>query len=218
MGRLDQAGEHFSEAARLKPDSSGAFTDLGLVRYLQGRTEEAIAAYNQALQIKPDSPETRYNLGRALADQGKFEEAIGEYRRSLQIRPDDARTHSSLGALLATHGQLDEAVTQYRRALQLKPDLPEGLVDLAWILATTDRPDLRAPDEAIRLAERVADLTRHQDATVLYTLAVAYAAAGRPEQAIMAAQAALDLASSAGRDELADRIRKRLELYKQQPR
>ena len=216
LGRLDEAGEHFSEAARLKPLSYGAFTDLGVVRYLQGRIEEAIAADNQALRIKPDSAETRYNLGRALAAQGKFEEAIGEYRRVLQIRSEDTDTHASLGSLLVTHGQLDEGIAHLRRALQLNPDLPAALADLAWILATTDRPEVRAPGEAVRLAERVAELTRHQDATALDTLAVAYAAAGQFDRAVSTAQAALALASAGRADELAGQIRKRLEIYKQQ--
>jgi Flp pilus assembly protein TadD/mono/diheme cytochrome c family protein len=213
--RLEEADRQFSEAARLRPNFFEAHSNLGVVRYLQGKLEDAIAAYNRALRIRPDSAETRYDLGRALASQGKSEEAIGEYRRVLQMRRDDPETHSSLGSLLATHGQLDEGIAHLRTALELNPDLPAALVDLAWILATTDRLEIRAPSEAVRLAERVAELTKYQDATVLDALAVAYAASGQLDRAISTAQAAFALASAAGAGELAGQIRTRLESYKQ---
>jgi tetratricopeptide (TPR) repeat protein len=107
-----------------------------------------------------------------------------------------------------------EAVAHYRRALQLDPDLPAALVDLAWILATSEREDVRAPQEAVRLAERVAELTSQRDANVLDTLAMAYAAAGDPSRAVQTAQAALDLAMAEAWTDLAVRIRQRLELYR----
>ena len=106
----------------------------------------------------------------------------------------------------------------YRRALQLNADLPAALVDLAWILATSERHDVRAPDEAVRLAEHAAQVTKQQDALVLDTLAVAYFSANRLDQAISTAQAALDLASTTGRDDLAADIRRRLESLKRERR
>ena len=67
----------------------------------------------------------------------------------------------------------------------------------------------------IRLAERAADLTRHQNPGILDTLAVAYAAAGQFDRAVTTAQTALALASAAHAGDLANQIRMRLELYKQ---
>jgi hypothetical protein len=52
------------------------------------------------------------------------------------------------------------------------------LIDLAWILAMSARADIHAPQEAVRLAERVANLTKFQNATVLDALAIAYFSAG----------------------------------------
>jgi hypothetical protein len=100
--------------------------------------------------------------------------------------------------------------------LELDPDLPAALVDLAWILATSERADLRAPAEAVRLAERVSELTNHKNATVLDTLAAAYAASGQIERAISTARTALILAAEAGAIELGERIRTRLAFYEQQ--
>jgi tetratricopeptide (TPR) repeat protein len=216
--RLDEAASHLGEAVRLKPDFAEGFNDLGIVRHLQGNLEVAIQWYARALQVAPTYAEALFNLGRALSAQGKQEEAIARYRRALELRPDDAEFHSTLGSLLGSSNQsnqIEEAVVHLRRALELQPDLPAALVDLAWILATSDRPDVRAPDEAVRLAERVAELTGRRDATALDTLAAAYAAAGRVENAVTTARAALALASAAGDTELASRIRLRLAFYEQ---
>jgi len=83
------------------------------------------------------------------------------------------------------------------------------------ILATHPDPKARDANRAIELAERAAELTKHQSPEVLGTLAEAYAAAGRFDRAVTAAQAALALASAARNDKLANHLRERLELYRQ---
>jgi spermidine synthase len=56
-------------------------------------------------------------------------------------------------------------------------------------------------------------LTSDSDATCLDTLAVAYAAAGRFNDAIATAQKAIELARSAGQSQLVGEIQARLQLY-----
>ena len=187
--RLDEAAEHFDRALRLKPGFSEAYNNRGAVQTLQGKTDEAIASYTEALRLNAANVEARDNLGSALATRA---------------------------SMLARRDRIDEAIGHYRRALQLNADLPAALVDLAWILATSDRHDVRAPDEAVRLAEHAAQVTKRQDALVLDTLAVAYFSADRLDRAISTAQAALELASTSGRDQLAADIRRRLESFKRE--
>ena len=187
--RLDEAAEHFDRALRLKPGFSEAYNNRGAVQALQGKTDEAIASYTEALRLNAANVEARDNLGSALATRA---------------------------SMLARRDRIDEAIGHYRRALQLNADLPAALVDLAWILATSDRRGVRAPEEAVRLAEHAAQVTKQQDALVLDTLAVAYFSAGRLDRAISTAQAALELASTSGRDQLAADIRRRLESFKRE--
>ena len=137
------------------------------------------------------------------------------YRQALAILPDDAEVHVSIASVLATRGSVEEAIVHYRLALDTDPDLPAALTDLAWILATTERPDLRAPDEAVRLAERIAEQTGYRDATILDTLAAAYFSAGWTGRAVETARAALQTARASGEETLATRIRERLEFYEQ---
>ena len=86
--------------------------------------------------------------------------------------------------------------------------------NLAWLQATHKQAKFYNPDEAIRLAERACKITNYEKPEVLDTLAAAYAATGRFDQAIETAEKALESAQSSGQIELLNQIRKRLQLYK----
>ena len=69
-------------------------------------------------------------------------------------------------------------------------------------------------DEAIRLAERAAELSQRRDLTVLDTLSLTYASAGRRKKAIAAAEEALALAEMQKAEAFAEQIRARLESWR----
>ncbi len=215
QGRLDEAVVHYRQALWVKPDFAEARYNLANVLRAQGKLDEAIVHYSLALQARPDFVEARYNLANVLQAQGKLDEAIDHYSHILKIKPDSALTHSDLGDVLSAQGKLDEAISHYRHALRLKPDWPLPLSGLAWILATHPDQNLRDAGQAIELAERAAKLTQYQDAPILATLAAAYASAGQFDRAVTTAQKAMELASAARDDELANHIRGQLELYRQ---
>jgi tetratricopeptide (TPR) repeat protein len=219
-GRVDEAVRQFDAAvrrdARLKPNYAEAMYELGVAMQQAGKLEEAVDAYNRAVQLDLKYADLHFNLARAYAAQGKSDAAIIEYRRALDITPEDAEVHSSLASILASRNRLDESLPHYRQALELAPNLASALVDLAWILATTTRQDLRDPAAAVTLAERVVRNTSGRNPTALDTLAIAYAAAGRLEEAIATAEAAVRAALEAGQIEFAGRIRERLNFYVRQ--
>ena len=216
LGRSDEAISQYLEVIRINPYHANAHSNLGIALASQGKLDEAITHYRKALEIEPDSAEANYNLGMALASQGRFDEAIVCYRRALQAEPDDAKIHYNLAKAYQTQGDADEAVNHYRQALRFAPDWLLPMKDIAWILATHPDPKVHNAGEAIRLAERAAELTNHQDATILFTLTAAYAADDQFNAAVIIGQDALKLAADAGDKPLADRIRKQLELYEKQ--
>jgi tetratricopeptide (TPR) repeat protein len=214
--KLGAAREQFTDTLRLNPAFAEAHVNLGVVDFAEGRMQSAVASNLEALRLDPRNVQARYNLGRARAALGDVDAAIEDYRGALELRPQDLDVMTSLASALGSKGLIDAAVALYRRVLAINPDVPAALVDLAWILATTDRPGLRAPEEAVRLAERVADLTNRRNATVLDTLAMAYFAAGRTADAIAAATVALGQALNSGQEEQANRTRAHLALFQRQ--
>jgi tetratricopeptide (TPR) repeat protein len=179
-----------------------------------GKIEEAIAHYEQALRIKPDFAETHYNLGLALSRIGKIQDAIGHYEQALRLKPDYAEAHYNLGVALARLGRLPEAVGHWEQALRSRPNYAEAENNLAWLLATLAPAEGGDPVRAVTLAERACELTNNRVAGYLDTLAAAYAAAGRFNNAIATAQNAIGLARSAGQTQIASEIETRLELYR----
>jgi hypothetical protein len=98
--------------------------------------------------------------------------------------------------------------------LAVLPDSLEILNDLAWRLATGPVVALHDGAKAVELAEHANALAGGESCNELDTLAAAYARAGRFEDAIVAAEQALAIATQAGQDELATQITVRLELFR----
>jgi tetratricopeptide (TPR) repeat protein len=210
QGRIDEAISHYNKALSIKPDYAGAHINLGIVLKSQGKIDEAMSHYREALQIKPDSAEAYYNLGNALKSQGKLEEAISSYEKSLHLNPKDAEICNNMGSVLQIQGKLDEAISYYRRSVTIDPNYAAGHNNLGNALASAGRLD-----EAIAHIERAVALTKRQNAAILSTLTAVYAARGRFDDAAATAQEALEIASADKNNDLADQIRKKLELYRQ---
>ena len=98
-------------------------------------------------------------------------------------------------------------------ALSIKPDWPGPLNGLASILATHPDSNARDPDQAIKLANRAAKLTKYQNAAILDTLAAGHAAAGQLKEAVVFAQLALKIASESRNQQLASEIRQKIQFY-----
>jgi Flp pilus assembly protein TadD len=110
--------------------------------------------------------------------------------------------------------QTAEAIRHYREALQSQPDFDGALNNLAWILATNPKDDLRNGPEAVRLAERACALSRNQSTFCVGTLAAAYAEAGRFADAVATAEKAIACAKLRNEPGLAARNQQLLELYR----
>jgi tetratricopeptide (TPR) repeat protein len=214
VGRVPEAIAHHEQALRIRPDYAEAHYNLGITLYQTGKREEAIEHFQQALRLKPDYVEAHSNLGIALAQTGKIEEAIAHYEQALRIRPDYAEAHNNLGIALAQTGKIEEAIAHYEQALRVKPDYVIAQDNLAWLLATLAPAEGGNPVRAVSLAEQACRLTSDRVAPYLYTLAAAYAAAGRFNDAIATAVKAIDLARSAGQTEVVKEIEARLQLYR----
>lgn len=118
---------------------------------------------------------------------------------------------TGLGLAAERSGELPAAIANYRAALRANPDSVEAANNLAWILATAPDPALRAPGEAIELAQRAARAGANP--TVLDTLAAAYASARRYSEAVETEERAL-AALGSGPNPLRAELERRLVQYR----
>jgi hypothetical protein len=85
--------------------------------------------------------------------------------------------------------------------------------NLAWQLAANPDSRVRQPESAIQWAEKAADATGRQNAHILDTLAVAYASAGRFDDATTVARSAERIARIAGEHEFAEAVAARIKIF-----
>jgi len=128
-------------------------------------------------------------IGKNLSDRLVFRALDRQVVRS----PENARLRLALGTLYYQRQNLPEAVHHLELALKLDPDNPEIQNNLAWILATSKDSLYFQPERALTLAERAARISPQP--YLLDTLAEAYHVNGRDEEALEAAESALEAAT-----------------------
>jgi tetratricopeptide (TPR) repeat protein len=175
---------------------------------------EAVLHLNSALRIVPTYATARHNLGKVLAKQGKLDEAIACFNEFLRQNGDSAEIRYRLAVLWGMQGKYDEAIKHLGRTVELAPDNFSALSDLAWLLATADEVTAEDADKAVKFARRACELTGHNAHRALDTLAAAYAATGKFDDAVTTAEQAVNIAKNSGQKDIAGEIQKRIELYK----
>ena len=216
-GRPEEALSQFREAVRLEPGLAIAHYNLGRALKQQGQLDEAVRHYRRALALNEHLAAAHNSLGSVLGSQGQLGEAVSHFREALGIEPDNAEAHNNLGLALRMMGRRDEAIAQFRAALSGRADWPAPMSEIAWILATHPDPKRRDPAQAVRLAERAAELTGRREPAVLDTLAAAYAAAADWERAAATAETAIALAGPRSRAQADDIARRRALYLNRQP-
>lgn len=180
-------------ALKAHPRYTAAYNTYAQLMIDRGDTAEAVALQRKALEQRPGDYETRYQLAIALARRAgdvpgaDSDAAIAEGYQHFAValnRPgDDAMTLRAMARFLEMQGVRGRAVAFYRRALAKDDKDVESIQRLAWILATAADDKVRDGVEALRLAQRGADLTRGQAPEMLDALAAAYAENGRFDEA-----------------------------------
>ncbi len=118
------------------------------------------------------------------ARNADLDKAIEQLEQALELYPTHAEANEKMAIALTLQGEWSKARSHYQRVVELVPDRPLAMVGLAGNLATHPDPDERDATRAIELAERANALTGHSAPVALDTLAAAYAAAGRYDDAV----------------------------------
>jgi len=89
LNRHQDALKASRNAARLRPEWTEAYVNIGASSYALGQFKEAVDAYRQALRIE-DGPDIQYSLGLSLNRLNRTDEEILAYRRAIALKPDHA--------------------------------------------------------------------------------------------------------------------------------
>jgi len=210
----DEATKYYLKSLELEPDQPNVFKDLGFIFEQKDNVDQAVVYYTESLRLDPNQPKVHNTLGRLLTLHGQLDQAVNHYTESLKLKPDEAVIQNNIAEIYFQQGKNKEALVHWDEALEIRPDMVSALNNMAWLKAVHEKEPFYNPNEAVRLAEQAVELTEHKQPGLLDTLSVAYAAAGRFDEAVEAAEEAIELAQSLEQEKLAEEIKKHLELYK----
>ncbi len=113
----------------------------------------------------------RCETGSAFLQQGLLEEAESEFREALDLDPLCNGAILGLGRIYSVRGAWESAESYLRQYVEAVPDDPDGLLELARLLSSTDRHA-----EACLLARSSAEISTHDGEAWLVCGAAALAA------------------------------------------
>ena len=217
VARTHERARAFGAAIRnqtlgLALEPSGAqFAALARLRLLDRDPEAAIRAWTEGYAVSHD-PRYLHRAVRTLLGMNEPERAVRIFQRVLRAPEIDASLYLRLARISPQFASEETQLYLLRQALRLQRTNRTLQNDLAWLIATTADDALRDPDEAIRLSVASMEGFEDRDPNHLDTLAAAYGAAGRFEEAVAAAEEAASL--TADDPAFGDEIALRLELYR----
>ncbi len=209
LKRFDEAMEHYAKASEIDEDYSKNHLRWAKTLLKMERKDQALEHIEQAFDI-------HRRLAAKLVKQDRtLIEAIEHYQKALKINDQFAQLHRDLAQALIRQGKYELAIDHFTKAISLAPEWPLPVDDLAWLLATHNNPKFRNGPKALRLAEKVCELTNYEHSSALITLAASYAETGQFAKAVATAEKSLKLMEQAGRQEKVNQIQQWLVLFKQ---
>ena len=133
-GRLETAAARLGDLANrpLLPSAlrARAWSDLAIVRALDGDPDGAEAAARRALALAPESTAPYLALARLAEQQGDWPRALDQLRRAWGLSPADPRLLGRVAVAAERAGELADARLALERTVELEPDAPEHVVRL----------------------------------------------------------------------------------------
>lgn len=181
---------------------------------IQGKWDEAAAEYRKIVEINPILPGIHARLGRALlAKPQPTPEAVTEakknFEQELEIDPRNASAEFVLGELAKNDGDLSAAIVHYTKATRLDAGFSEAYLGLGTVLVSSKRFSEAIPP--LEAYEKLAP----DSPTGHYQLALAYAGAGRRDDANR--EAALQRDAAASLEKVKRRVAEGMEQKSDQP-
>ncbi|WP_374246152.1 tetratricopeptide repeat protein [Zoogloea sp.] len=188
----DFKGAHaaFDRALAANADYDPARLAKGDIFLAQGDVQRAIAEYQTVARAQPKRYDAQLKLGMAHQRAGQLREAQTAYQAAVRIDPERPLPYNNMAWMAAEDSaRPSDAVLDWaRKAVALAPKVADFQDTLGWV--HYKRGEMAA---AIAVLEKVSRAEGRGAAGIHHRLGLAYAAAGRPRDAVAAFRTALRL-------------------------
>lgn len=110
------------EVAKIKPDYSDCWLNLGALEKERGRTDRAIEYFSKVLEYEPENVDALYNIILTLEQAGDIEEADRRFRALIEKEPTSLKRRLKYSEFLARNRRYREAVEMLKNILAAEPD------------------------------------------------------------------------------------------------
>ncbi len=138
--QFDEAAAKYEEILRQFPDNVYALSNLGVVRFQQGRFNESEEALAKAVRLAPQDAFSHSILGIVYYMTGRYDDAVTTLTRASTLDPNDAQTHNYLGIACSQKGWQSVAEQELRKAIEIDPKYADAHFNLAVVYATQKPP------------------------------------------------------------------------------
>ncbi len=173
------------KALMYDPNSSEAYTAVGLAYFHQGSIEEALNSVNKAIELDGDNFFSYWILGRIYRLLDRDQDAIAPFKKVLEINREFHSVYGDLQMAYKRIGDKENENEVVRQALEFypnyllkHPDDARAMTFYSFVLC--DNGDIEKAKEHM---DRAIDLSPN-DAVMIYNAACFYADLGEKEKAI----------------------------------
>jgi tetratricopeptide (TPR) repeat protein len=166
------------EACKDDPEAHHHFAEL---LWHQGKRREGLAEMAEAAKLSDGNAALRVRMAEMRHEAGELRLAEQCVQQALDLDPKLPAAWAARGRIMRDLGQLSQALADFHRALGLAPGDPNIQVEIAEIYRRLNQPEraLAALDSALGGYSPGEEPQR-----ILYLQGLAYAAAGRYEDAV----------------------------------
>lgn len=162
------AAAYFDTAARIQPDSSGAYVNRAYALINAGRSAEAVEPLKTAIEKGENQPDTYIFLASLYTSTDRAGEAVTLLERAKQVHPEDAEIQTQLLNAYIAAGQIDRAMQTYSDAVAREPNNKLYRYNYGSLFLESEEYD-KAIEQLQRAVEIDPDYTNAQ-----YNLGAAY--------------------------------------------
>lgn len=192
----DAGGLHWLQvAAKLDPNYTTVFIQLGYTLNRHGKLAESIIAYEKALELDPSSSAILCGLGQAQLSQGDHIAAISNLEYAVQLAPDDRYIHTTLATAYTHAGFRDRAQETLEQSRSMGPrnQYPDPVRIKVLLLGVSSVSCLMRADQYFLAGEYLSAIKDYEmavqvvpnDPNIRFDLAKAYWLINQKENALL---------------------------------